>query len=316
VDGVTTSYTWDVAAGLPVVLQDGTNTYVYGLDLISTTDNAGVQTYNLYDGLGSTTDLTDGSGNTVASYGYDVFGAIRAQSGSNPNYWLFTGEQRDAESDLYYLRTRYYDPSTGRFLTRDPLWGSVAVPESQNRYPYVGCNPVNRIDPTGLRWINDGDGGGASKEGASFENDQDDCRGGRLEPAAETLPRPGSPPGPGAGMVCMERNFISLSDLRSALQEASSQAGSALEQGWSATMTALSSECAQGFGRIAVAGVFTWAAFTGVGAVVEAGGIVIYSAGAAATSGAAAYYAAGPDNVSNVITYLPTGVQMVVTGCH
>jgi hypothetical protein len=33
----TTSYIWDVASGLPVVLQDGTNTYVYGLDLISTT---------------------------------------------------------------------------------------------------------------------------------------------------------------------------------------------------------------------------------------------------------------------------------------
>lgn len=66
VSGVTTDYTWDVARGLPVVLQDGTGTYVYGLDLISTTDNAGVQTYHLYDGLGSTTDLADGSGEPSA----------------------------------------------------------------------------------------------------------------------------------------------------------------------------------------------------------------------------------------------------------
>ena len=52
VRGQTTRYTWDAAAGLPVVLQDGTNTYVYGLDLISRTDSGGVQEYYLYDGLG------------------------------------------------------------------------------------------------------------------------------------------------------------------------------------------------------------------------------------------------------------------------
>jgi len=101
VSGDTTSYTWDAAAGLPVILQDSQgNTYVYGLDLISRTDSGGVQEYYLYDGLGSTTDLTDGSGNNVASYGYDVFGAIRSQSGSSANLWLFTGEQRDSNSKL------------------------------------------------------------------------------------------------------------------------------------------------------------------------------------------------------------------------
>lgn len=52
-----------MAAGLPAVIQDDDNTYVYGLDLISATDGAGVQTYSLNDGLGSTTDLADGSAN-------------------------------------------------------------------------------------------------------------------------------------------------------------------------------------------------------------------------------------------------------------
>ena len=56
-----------------MVLQDGTNTCVYGLDLISATDGAGVQTYYLTNGLGSTTDLIDGSGNVTAGFGYDVF---------------------------------------------------------------------------------------------------------------------------------------------------------------------------------------------------------------------------------------------------
>jgi hypothetical protein len=99
--GQTRNYTWDVASGLPVVLQDGTNTYVHGLDLISATDDAsGDQTYHLYDGLGSTSDLTDDSGNGVDAYSYDVFGAIRSQSGTSTNAWLFTGEQRDTDSEM------------------------------------------------------------------------------------------------------------------------------------------------------------------------------------------------------------------------
>ena len=112
---VTTSYTWDVAAGLPVVIQDDDNTYVYGLDLISVTDRDGVQTYHLYDGLGSTSDLTDGSGNVIAGYGYDVFGEIRSQSGTGDTEFKFTGEQQDPQlnRDFYCLPARYYDPAIG-----------------------------------------------------------------------------------------------------------------------------------------------------------------------------------------------------------
>lgn len=40
-----------------------------------------MQTYHLYDGLGSTTDLTDGSGNVIAGYGYDVFAVVVACAG-------------------------------------------------------------------------------------------------------------------------------------------------------------------------------------------------------------------------------------------
>ena len=77
------------------------------------------------------------------TYTYDVFGAIRSQTGGDSNYWLFTGEQHDADSDLYYLRTRYYDSETGRFLGEDPL-------RLGNRYSYVGNNPANYVDPSGL----------------------------------------------------------------------------------------------------------------------------------------------------------------------
>jgi RHS repeat-associated protein len=143
VSGTPTNYTWDVNAGLPVVLQDGTNTYVYGLDLISATDGAGAQTYFTYDGLGSTTDLTNGSATVTGTYSYDVFGAVRAQTGGGSNYWQFTGEQTDADSGLQYLRARHYDPATGRFLSLDPV-------ESGYPYAYAASNPITHADPSGM----------------------------------------------------------------------------------------------------------------------------------------------------------------------
>ena len=98
-----------MAAGLPVVLQDGTNTYVYGLDLISATDGGGDQTYFLYDGLGSTTDLTDDEGDVVDDYTYDVFGAIRSQSGSSDNHWLFTGVFNEGDIVCLYGPSSFVD---------------------------------------------------------------------------------------------------------------------------------------------------------------------------------------------------------------
>ena len=49
------------------------------------------------------------------------------------------------------MRARYYDDATGRFLNKDLIRGSIARPQSLNRYAYVQNNPVNRIDPRGLQ---------------------------------------------------------------------------------------------------------------------------------------------------------------------
>lgn len=53
----------------------------------------------------------------------------------------------DAETGFQYLRARYYDPATGQFLTRDPIEAQTREP-----YGYVGGNPLNRVDPSGLCW--------------------------------------------------------------------------------------------------------------------------------------------------------------------
>ena len=55
-----------------------------------------------------------------------------------------SGEQYDTDLSLYYLRARYYNPTTGRFLNVDPLAG-----QGQRRYEYAGANPVDGSDPSG-----------------------------------------------------------------------------------------------------------------------------------------------------------------------
>jgi RHS repeat-associated protein len=110
-------------------------TYVYGLGLISSTDANGNQLYYFGDALGSTR-LTPGGDD----YQYDAFGALQPGFSPGSQRFLFAGQQLDAKpktsTGLYYMRARYYDPSIGRFLTPDPVHGSIQSGQSQNRYAY------------------------------------------------------------------------------------------------------------------------------------------------------------------------------------
>ncbi|MEW6278500.1 MAG: RHS repeat-associated core domain-containing protein, partial [Candidatus Eremiobacterota bacterium] len=58
-----------------------------------------------------------------------------------------TGQQFDGDTGLYYLRARFYDPTMGRFTTRDP----IGYAGGNNVYAYVGNNPINGADPSGLQ---------------------------------------------------------------------------------------------------------------------------------------------------------------------
>src|SRR5437867_4308758 len=60
----------------------------------------------------------------------------------------FAGQISDQETAWTYLRTRYYDPETGTYLTKDP----IGIKGGLNSYQYVGNDPVNAVDPDGL-WI-------------------------------------------------------------------------------------------------------------------------------------------------------------------
>lgn len=147
VGGTTTRFAWD-HLGLPVVLADG-DEYVWGQGLVSRlASGSGALTYAHADGLGSIRLLTDGSGAVAGTKLYDAFGASRGQTGTQLSFG-YTGEQEDAESGLVYLRARYLDPSTGRFLTTDPVPGTLEHPASQHGWTYVENRPLRWVDRTG-----------------------------------------------------------------------------------------------------------------------------------------------------------------------
>lgn len=136
-----------VPAGLPVVLDDGTQ-YIYGIGLVEQI-SAGAPYYFLADGLGSVVAIVDGSGTVQQTESYDAFGKATAGTNNHPSGYGFTGQQTDP-SNLLYLRARFYDPASGRFLDRDPQSGSVFDPATSHPYGYARNNPVRYADKRGL----------------------------------------------------------------------------------------------------------------------------------------------------------------------
>jgi len=133
---------------MPVVISDTEAVYLYGLDIIAQQQSE--RLYYVHYGLGSVRQLVDSTGQIQANYAYDPFGVPLA-GGEVPNPYQFTGEAWDAEVELLYLRARYYQPETGRFVTKDPWAGNPAQPATLNHYVYAGNNPVNLLDPSGSR---------------------------------------------------------------------------------------------------------------------------------------------------------------------
>ncbi|GEM_PF-2417812 len=146
-DGQTTNYTLDQAAGLTTVLREGTTTYLYGLGLIGQ-ETGGQMTVALTDRLGSVRQLITDDRNQTLLQSFDPFGNILNNIGEGVSGFGYTGEQTDG-SGLVYLRARYYDPQTGRFITPDPFPGVLSQPSTQNAYPYVTNNPLRYTDPSG-----------------------------------------------------------------------------------------------------------------------------------------------------------------------
>jgi RHS repeat-associated protein len=157
--GVTTQYLIDDLSptGYSQVVEElvsgaVTRKYTYGRQRISELQSvSGSPTVSFfqYDGRGTVRMLTSSTGSVTDTYEYDAFGNLIHATGSTPNAYLYRGERYDSDLGLYYLRARWYNPATGRFMTRDPYSGSIFDPASLHRYNYARSNPVNFIDPSG-----------------------------------------------------------------------------------------------------------------------------------------------------------------------
>jgi RHS repeat-associated protein len=127
-------------------------TYTYGRQRISqnqVVNGAWVQSFYGYDGFASVRQLTDKTGAVTDAYAYDAWGNTINSAGTTPNNYLYRGEQYDSDLGLYYLRARYFNPVTGRFLSRDSRDGSTRTPASLHKYLYANGDPVNGRDPSG-----------------------------------------------------------------------------------------------------------------------------------------------------------------------
>jgi RHS repeat-associated protein len=106
--------------------------------------------------------MTDSSGTVCYDADFYPFGGERPYlSNCDPDF-KFTGKERDSESGLDNFGARYDSSQYGRFMTADPLGGSLIDPQTLNKYSYVRNNPINLTDPTGLYTCQDDSADGSS----------------------------------------------------------------------------------------------------------------------------------------------------------
>ena len=145
--GLKTEYLW---SGNQVMAEYRGGTllrrYIYGAGIdnpIALISGNGTKTYIHKDALGSVVALSNNAGLVTDKFSYSPFGKSADESGSP---YKFAARRIDSETGLYYNRNRYYNPSTGRFISPDP----IGYGDGMNMYAYVGNDPMNASDPMGL----------------------------------------------------------------------------------------------------------------------------------------------------------------------
>ena len=111
--------------------------------------------------------LADNSGNVVKGYDYDAFGVEKNPDVNDINVFRYCGEYFDKETGVIYLRSRYYDPEIGRFISEDSYTGKSQDPLSLNLYTYCFNDPINFNDPSGHFGLKD-IWGGVKKVGSGI----------------------------------------------------------------------------------------------------------------------------------------------------
>ena len=132
-------------------------------------NRAGTVGYYGYDAGTSVRELFNSTGAITDTYDYDAFGNAVAQSGSTINEFLYRGEQFDSAIGMHYLRARWYRSGIGRFSTADRIVSEPparpkraqtkrhSVQSVSSLFAYTAGDPVNRIDPSGNNFVEEGE---------------------------------------------------------------------------------------------------------------------------------------------------------------
>jgi RHS repeat-associated protein len=125
--------------------------YIVNNEVVAKKNPDGTRHFYHNDHLGSTSVMTNQAGALVEKTEYDPWGEVKA--GGTKSKFLYTGQEKDDETNLHYYNARYYDPHIRRFTQPDDIIQDVYDPQSLNRYSYVRNNPLRYTDPTGHFWL-------------------------------------------------------------------------------------------------------------------------------------------------------------------
>ncbi len=198
VGSTTLDFRYD-ASGTPMTVTYGGTTYYYATNL-----------------QGDVVAILNGSGTAVVSYTYDAWGNVLSTTGSlastlgTHNPLRYRGYVYDTETELYYLQSRYYDPSLGRFLNADVYASTGQGILGNNMFAYCLNNPVSRKDISGTASVDSNmtedplkdlmdqneQGGGA---GGNYSNNNQNGNG--LSPGNGALTPHYQPPKGGGGVT-------------------------------------------------------------------------------------------------------------------
>lgn len=124
--------------------------------VVNLTNAAGESFEYVTNHRGDVVRILDQNGATVATYDYDPWGNLLTVEPTDSRIKgqpiRYAGYVYDAETKLYYLQARYYDPATARFISRDPDPGDEDDPITMNGYTYGDNNPITKTDPDG-KWV-------------------------------------------------------------------------------------------------------------------------------------------------------------------
>jgi len=151
-------YVWNYGLGIPsisIVRSGGTDLRYYvhlpsGRLLYSIEAQTNTRHFYHFDEMGTTLFLTDDAGAITDSYGITPYGVITASTGTTENPFTFIGAygvMQEGSTGLYYMRARYYDSMTGRFISRDPV--RSLSPRQINPYQYAMENTMHYMDVWG-----------------------------------------------------------------------------------------------------------------------------------------------------------------------